>query len=183
MGALKNIRQERFCQKYLECGVAVEAMLHAYPSRKKWKRKAQDNAAYTLLQNREILGRLEELRQKDAQKAEITRESILEELRKIGFSSLADCHSDWGEVLDFDKLTADQRAAIKSISARKVKLDSGEIVENIHIEMHDKIKALERICKMLGYDSAAEVKVARVSELSREEKLAELARLEKLRKG
>ena len=30
-----NIRQEKFCQKYLECGVAVEAMLHAYPSRRK----------------------------------------------------------------------------------------------------------------------------------------------------
>ncbi len=179
MGALKNIRHEKFCQKYLECGVAVEAMLHAYPSRKRWKRKAQDNAAYALLQNREILGRLEELRQKEAKKSEITRERILEELAKVGFSNLADCHSDWGEVLDFDKLTPEQKASIKSISVRKVKLDTGEEIENIHIEMHDKIKALERICKMLGFDSPTEIAVRNANTMTREQKIAELERLEK----
>lgn len=183
MGKGLNIRQERFCQKFHECGVAVEAMLFAYPSRRKWKRDTQDNAAYKLTQNGEILARLKELREEAQRQSLITKERILEELSKIAFSSVGDCHEDWGNVLDFDKLTPEQKAAIKSISARKIQLESGEIVENVHIEMHDKIKALERICKMLGFDSPTEVKVRKVSDLTREQKLAELERLEKLRKG
>ncbi len=86
-------------------------------------------------------------------------------------------------MLDFDKLTPEQKAAIKSITARKVQMDSGEIVENVHIEMHDKIKALERICKMLGFDSPTEIAVRNANTMTREQKIAELERLEKLRKG
>lgn len=177
-----NIRQEKFCQKYHECGIAVEAMLYAYPSRVKWKREAQDNAAYKLLQNGEILARLQELRTEMRERSFITKERVLEELAKIGFVSWGDCHSSWEEIMDFSRLTSEQKSAIKSVSARRVQLDSGETVENVRIEFHDKIKAIERICKMLGFDSPTELNVNKVGDdMSREDMLKEIERLEKLR--
>lgn len=177
-----NIRQEKFCQKYHECGVAVEAMLHAYPSRVKWKRETQDNAAYKLLQNGEILARLQELKTEMSERSIITKERVLEELAKIGFVSWGDCHDSWEEVMDFSRLTPEQKSAIKSVSARRVQLDSGEMVENVRIEFHDKIKAIERICRMLGFDSPTELNVNKGNDgMSREEMLKEIERLENLR--
>mgnify|MGYP000124545947 FL=1 len=55
-------------------------------------------------------------------------------------------------------------------------------VEYVKIELYDKIKAIERICKMLGFDSPTEMNINRTEEeMSREDMLDELERLEKLR--
>ena len=122
------------------------------------------------------------LKQESRQRSVITRDRILEELSKIAFTSVADCHSNWGEVLDFEKLTPEQKAAIRSISAKKAVTNSGEIIEAVHIEMHDKIKALERICKMLGYDQPEKHDILLSDTVSREELERELKRLERLDK-
>ena len=55
-------------------------------------------------------------------------------------------------------------------------------VEYVKIELYDKIKAIERICKMRGCDSPTEMNINRTEEeMSREDMLDELDRLEKLR--
>ena len=57
-------------------------------------------------------------------------------------------------------MTDKEKSAIKSISTKVMKKNIGtsddpEIidVEYVKIEMHDKLKAIERICKMLGFDA------------------------------
>ena len=77
----------------------------------------------------------------------------------IAFSSIAHLHNTWIERKDFESLTEKQKSSIKSISTKILKKNVGtnedpEIidVEYVKVELYDKIKAIERICKMLGYD-------------------------------
>lgn len=144
-----NIRQEKFCQKYLECGIAIEAMLYAYPSRRKWKRETQDNAAYKLSQNGEILARLKELRQKASETSEITRKEILCILAKI---------------IRGDRVTDYELTTAQGTNTRTVSVSW----------------AIERLCKMCGFDGPAKHEVSLSDQESREELEKELRRLELL---
>lgn len=113
----------------------------------------------------------------------------MQELSGIAFSSIADMHNTWIERKEFEKLSRKEKSAIKSISTKIFKKNIGtsdepEIVdvEYVKIELYDKIKAIERICKMLGFDSPTEMNINRTEEeMSREDMLDELERLEKLR--
>lgn len=144
-----NIRQEKFCQKYLECGVAVEAMLYAYPSRKKWKRDTQDNAAYKLTQNGEILARLKELKEEASASATIARNEILGILGKI----------IRGESITDYELTTAQGTNTRTVSVSW---------------------AIDRLCKMCGYDEPDKHDISIKENASREELERELKRLEQL---
>ena len=119
----------------------------------------------------------------------LPKKGLLQELSGIAFSSIADMHNTWIERKEFEKLSRKEKSAIKSISTKIFKKNIGtsdepEIVdvEYVKIELYDKIKAIERICKMLGFDSPTEMNINRTEEeMSREDMLDELERLEKLR--
>ena len=129
------------------------------------------------------------MQEEQKEKSDITKERVLQELSGIAFSSIADMHNTWIERKEFEKLSRKEKSAIKSISTKIFKKNIGtsdepEIVdvEYVKIELYDKIKAIERICKMLGFDSPTEMNINRTEEeMSREDMLDELERLEKLR--
>ena len=136
-----------------------------------------------------ITARVKVLQEEQKEKSDITKERVLQELSGIAFSSIADMHNTWIERKEFEKLSRKEKSAIKSISTKIFKKNIGtsdepEIVdvEYVKIELYDKIKAIERICKMLGFDSPTEMNINRTEEeMSREDMLDELERLEKLR--
>lgn len=83
----------------------------------------------------------------------------MRELSNIAFSTISDMHNTWIERKDFEKLTPKQKSAIKSISTKVIKKNVGTKdnpeytdVEFVKIEMHDKLKAIEDLNKMLGYN-------------------------------
>lgn len=89
----------------------------------------------------------------------------MEELGKIGFSTIAHFHNTWIERKDFEKITDDQKACIKSISTKIMKKNVGTSdnpetvdVEMVKIELYDKVRALEVINKMMGYERPGEMK-------------------------
>jgi len=53
-------QQENFLQKYIECGVAYQAYIYAYPKAKNWTRNSVDSQANKLLNNPKINTRLAE---------------------------------------------------------------------------------------------------------------------------
>lgn len=57
-------QQENFLQKYIECGVAYQAYLYAYPKAKNWTRNAVDVQANKLLNNSKVNLRLAEYNKK-----------------------------------------------------------------------------------------------------------------------
>lgn len=182
-----SVKQENFCNYYLECGNASEAFRRAY-SCEAMKASTINRRAFDILNNGKIKARIKELQEEQRTRSEITKDRILAELAGIAFTSIADMHNSWIERVDFEKLTPQQKSSIKSISTKVLKknigtLDTPEMVdvEYVKIELHDKIKAIERICKMLGFDSPEQMEVKNIEEEeSREELEAKLRRLESL---
>lgn len=154
-----SIKQENFCNYYLECGNASEAYRRAY-SCVNMKAETINIKAFELLNNGKITVRVKELQEEQKNKSDITKERVLEELANIAFSSISDMHDTWIERKEFELLTAKQKASIKSISTKILKKNIGTKdepdivdVEYVKIELHDKLKAIERICKMFGWDA------------------------------
>ena len=80
-------KQEKFVLKYFECGNATEAYRYAYPRSKSWKDKSvAEKASYELNNNVKIMSRLQELRDKEEQKSQTTRDDILKRLEQMIFS-------------------------------------------------------------------------------------------------
>ena len=163
MGKSLTVKQENFCNYYIESGNASEAYRRAYSCRK-MKDEAVSVKAIELLNNGKITVRVKELQEEQKNKSDITKERILQELSSIAFSTIADMHNTWIERKDFDKLSKQEKSAIKSISTKTLKKNIGtnddpEIidVEYVKIELYDKIKAIERICKMLGFDEPTKI--------------------------
>lgn len=153
-------KQETFCQKYLETGNATEAYRYAYNSQK-MKPETITNAAYKLLQRGDIRARIEYLRQHLAEAANISALRIVRELERIAFADATSIRRSWGDLKDFDSLTDAERAIIKDIDV-KVKCTTtasgNDIVETTtRVSMHDKLKAIENLTQMLGFNGAVKV--------------------------
>ena len=159
MGKL-TMKQEAFCHYYIEGGGnASNAYRLAYNAVNMLPTTVNVKAA-ELLANGNISVRVEELKKEVKDRSNISKERLLSELAKIAFSSIACLHSTWIELKDFEKLTRDQTASIKSISTKTQKKNIGtsenpEIidVDYIKIELYDKLKAMESINRMLGFES------------------------------
>lgn len=150
-----TIKQEKFCNKYIECGNASQAYRYAY-SCEKMKNETVNNKAYVLLAKGEIRTRVDEIKNHLQSKSELTKEKLLLEYTKIGFSSIAHLHNTWIDRKAFEELTDDQKAAIKSISTRTRRAMISEEpveIEEVKIELYDKLRALDSIVKMLGFDA------------------------------
>lgn len=171
MGTLKNPRHETFCQHYLKTGNASEAFRTAYPHSAKWKPESVNGRASKLLAK--VQPRVEELREEQRERCAITKDRVLAELGKVAFSDFASIYDKLvNQGLSIADLTPEEKAAIKSITARKVGMtDDGGVkkvpIEIIKIELHDKLKAIERICHMLGFDEPTESKVS-ITDMNRE---------------
>lgn len=164
-----TLNQEKFCAYYIETGNQSEAYRRAYPKSVNWEKGVVWSKASQLMNNGNVLERVKELQKKAESKSEITRDMILSELAKVGFSSIAHLHNSWIDRKEFESLTDDQKASIKSISTKIIKKNIGtnenpEIVdvEYVKIELHDKLKALETINKMLGYEAPKEVNLNQI---------------------
>lgn len=150
-----TIKQEKFCHKYIESGNASEAYRFAY-SCEGWKDSSVWEKSCVLLKNVNVQSRIEALKADLAAASDITKERVLAEYAKIAFCSIADFHNTWIDRKLFEQLTPIQKAAIKSIKTRVRKVmdnDREAIVEEVLIELYDKLKALDSVRDMLGFNA------------------------------
>src|SRR5574344_471117 len=148
-------KQEKFCYEYVLHLNATKAAINAGYSEK---------TAYSIggenLKKPEIQERIRYMQDNLAETAQLSALRVLKEHEKIAYSSIAHMHQTWVERKDFEELTDDQKACIKSISTKILKKNIGtkedpEIVdvEYVRIELYDKQKALDAINQMLGYNA------------------------------
>lgn len=153
-------KQKIFCREYIFDWNGTRAYKVAYPNTKSDNTAAVE--ANKFLRKPNIQEYIEKI-QKDLEKLSgISRLKVINEFRKIGFSSIANLHNTWIERKDFEQLTDEQRESIQEIETKVVKqlnkLESGpgcpvfDDVEYVKIRLFDKNKALENINKMLGYN-------------------------------
>lgn len=153
-------KQKKFCEEYIYDWNATRSYMVAYPSVKDCEVAAA--SASRMLTNVKIQAYISEV-QKDLEKiAGISRLRVLNEHLKIAYSSIAHLHNTWIERKEFEKLTDDQKACIKSIESTVEKKNIGGKnkenqrfidVETVKIVLYDKQKALDSISKMLGYEA------------------------------
>jgi phage terminase small subunit len=88
----------------------------------------------------------------------ISKAKVLNEHKKLAFSSIAHLHETWIERKEFENLTDDQKACISEISTKVEGVFDEETkkvkqVQFVKIKLYDKQKALDSITKLQGYES------------------------------
>lgn len=141
-----TVKQEKFCNKYIECGNASEAYRFAYGC-KKMKDETINRTSFDLLNNHKVTARIDELKAELKAKSDITKERILEEMSAILEAKITDYLEFDGTSIkfkNFNTLTERQVRAIESIKEGK---------NGIELKLHGKNWSIDRICKMLGFDA------------------------------
>ena len=154
-----NKKMEVFCQEYVNDLNGTQAAI-----RSGYSEKTAYSIGSRLLKNVEVQAKIKEL-QGDLQKAsEITALRILQEHKKIAFSSISHLHNSWIELKEFENLTAEQKSCIKSINTKVVRRNIGTKenpdvvdIEYVKIELYDKQKALDSISNLLGFNAPKEI--------------------------
>lgn len=148
-------KEERFCYEYvLHLNASKAACLAGYSER------SSRVTASRLLTKVNIQDRIRQMRDSLAETAQISALKIIKEHDKIAFSSIAHLHKTWIERTEFEHLTEDQKACIRSITTKLMKKNVGTKddpdivdVEYVKIELYDKQKSLDSLSEMLGFNA------------------------------
>ena len=157
-------KQENFCLKYVETGNASEAYRFAYRA-DKMKAETIHKRASELVSDREVAGRIEELKGMAVSKAIMSRTEALEMLSIIARTSVSDIAEfstvESGEdedgntvmsttwrILNSEEISKEASASIKSVSATKM---------GPKLEMHDRLAAIQQLSKLQGWESASKI--------------------------
>ncbi len=157
MPVLKNPKHEAFVANLLKGMTQGPAYIAAgYRA----EGHAAEACANKLLKNAEVAARLAELQaavtEKAVERTAITKERVLDELGKLGFSNMLDYVSprDDGLVhIDLSALTRDQAAAIQEVTIDQYEEGEGDeakTVNKVKFKLSDKRAALVEIGKHLG---------------------------------
>ncbi|MFS8368431.1 terminase small subunit [Acetobacter oryzifermentans] len=152
-------KQRRFVEEYLSNGENVVAAYRAVYSKAANEKTAWTNGARMLKSTRvaqvihEAHQRAKKRTDKIMERYAITKENVLREFARIGFSDVTDIVSvKDGQVVvkDTDDVSDDARRAISEISESIN--ESGD--RTIKVKSHSKIAALTALAKHLGLDKS-----------------------------
>lgn len=142
------IKQQRFCDEYLIDLNATQAAIRAGYS----PRTANEQAS-RMLAKANIQEYIQELRQKIADKLEISREKVVAEYAKIAFHDIRELFDDDSRLKAIKSISADVAAAIASVEVEELKGGVLPIGETKKLKMWDKIKALDGLSRVLGLNA------------------------------
>jgi phage terminase small subunit len=158
-------KQKAFCKEYILDWNATKAAIRAGYSEKTAYSIGSEN-----LTKPELRAEIERLKINLAEVAEISPLMVLQEYKKLAFSSIADMHDTWIELSEFDSLTPEQKACIQEIDTKievKQKKEYNEntgdfdnvdnVVKYVKIKLYDKNKSLDSINKMMGWDAPQKI--------------------------
>ena len=147
MPILDNSRHEIFAQELAKGATTDEAyQLAGY--------KANRGNASTLKANQIIADRVAEILAAGAERAEITREMVVRELGRIGFSDIRKVFNSNGSLKRMEELDDEAAAAIAAVEVVTRKVQGGDADEVEHvakIKSWDKRAALVDIAKLQGW--------------------------------
>lgn len=157
-----SVKQENFCNYYIECGNASEAYRRAY-SCSNMKDESINVKAVELLNNGKITVRVKELQEELKKKSDITKEEVLNMLKSFMYADIRNFLTiKNGNVIfkDSEDWTDEMAMQVESVKQGK---------EGIEIKLNGRAWTIQRICKMLGFDSPQDVNVNMISPITKEE--------------
>lgn len=145
-----SIRHRRLVDAYFECGMneteAARRLGYVMPNK----------YASRLFDRPEVVAEIERIQNRMSKKAEITRERLLNEYAKIGFSNLGDLievDANGDGWIDLSTLSSEQRAAISEFTVEEYKEGRGDDARDVKktkIKFSDKKGSLDSIARILG---------------------------------
>ena len=150
-----SVKQEKFCNYYIECGNASEAYRRAY-SCSNMKDESINVKAVELLNNGKITVRVKELQEELKRKSDITKEEVLNMLKSFMYADIRNFLTiKNGNVIfkDSEDWTDEMAMQVESVKQGK----------------EGRTWTIQRICKMLGFDSPQDMNINIVSPMSKEE--------------
>ena len=157
-----SIKQEKFCNYYIECGNASEAYRRAY-SCSNMKDESINVKAFELLNNGKITVRVKELQEELKKKSDITKEEVLNMLRSFMYADIRNFLTiKDGNVTfkDSEDWTDEMAMQVESVKQGK---------DGIEIKLNGRTWTIQRICKMLGFDSPQDMNINIASPMTKEE--------------
>lgn len=142
--------QDKFCEAYVETGVASEAFRRAYPSASRLKDSTIWSKSSRLMKNPLVEKRIMELKEEARRNSDVTKQEILDLCRDIIRGQQVPDHQE----------TTPRGKKVVGMS---------------------RSWAVDRLCKMLGFDQALELNIkTKEEEMSEEDIRKEIERLNKL---
>jgi phage terminase small subunit len=141
-----NEKQKRFVAEYLIDLNATQAAIRAG-----YAKTTAYSQGQRLLKHVEVAADIQKSQNKRSERTEITADRVLKEIGGIAFANAGDFF-DWGAdgvtLRDKGKLTRAQQAVVAEASETRT-----EHGGTIRLKLHDKIAALDKLCRHLGiYD-------------------------------
>jgi phage terminase small subunit len=143
-----SYKQQKFCEAYLLSFNAYRAALSAGYT---------DNTARKgdLLHVPKIQAYLKEAMKRSAARVELTHDMLLRELMKVAFCNMGNYYDDRGNPKRMHQLTDDEKSAISYFQLADVTDDDGHIRgEMFKIKLHNKMAAIDKLCKHTGFYKA-----------------------------
>lgn len=158
-----TIKQEKFCNYYLECGNASRAYRRAFSCGKMSEQTVWVKAS-SLLATNKVRVRIEELRAELQSRSDITKDeavSILSDIAKANISDAVEMRrsKDYTVMLvkDLSSLPINVQRAILSVKANE---------KGYEIKLYNKIEAIEKLSKLLGWDAPTKQEISVVEPMS-----------------
>lgn len=146
-----NAKQKRFCEEYV-----LDWNANAAARRAGYSESSARAYASKLLQTSAIQKHIKFLQSDTARLAGVSHLMIVNELKKIAFTNIADMYADWETWKSFDDIPDHKKAAIAEIQRVKNVTKYGES-EVLKIKMQDKVRALENLSRQLGFDAPVKI--------------------------
>jgi phage terminase small subunit len=157
-----TIKQENFCNYYLECGNAAEAYRRAYNA-ERMKDESVWIEASKLLNNPKVALRVKELQEQLKAKSDLKKEDTVKWISELVNFDAVECLF----VNNLSDIPLQYRRLVKSVKPSN---------EGFVVEIFDKQKAIDQICRMLGWDEAEKIQV-QSGDMSEDEALAIIKKL------
>jgi hypothetical protein len=145
-------QQQRFCDEYLTHFNAFKAAVTAGYS-------ANTASKGALLHVPKIQLYLKQAMAKTANRLEITHDMILRELAKVAFANMGNYYDEYACLKRLKDLTVDEKAAIAYYDFVEIQDGDGyRVGTQSKIKLHNKMSALDKIARHLGFYGVAGVK-------------------------
>lgn len=148
-------KQEKFCQEYTIDFNATRAAISAGYSVDTARSIGSEN-----LSKPDIQARIQEIRRIDAERLNLTRERILSEYAKIAFFDIRKIYDENGTLKPMTEIPDDEAAVIGGVKRSVTTFgdeDNGGEKITLEVKVWEKTKALDSLCRMLGYNAADKV--------------------------
>lgn len=134
------VRQQKFCEYYVETGNATDSARRAG-----YKESSCAEQAYNLKQSPKVQQYIEFLLKQQQRRTQTDADKIVEELAMVGFANIQDYYNETGALKDLKSLSPAAAAAIKTVKETEHRINDETVKLTREFVLHDKLRSLEML--------------------------------------